>query len=308
MRQSITRSSIGLVALILSVGLISLLGTRVSGSAVEPLPEPITLVLHSAMSPNAGCTINNHSDTAMSYFRFFMAGDRIAAYMNPASCGSPQYPFEVESVSVTLFGEFGANWPVEVALEIWSAAVGDSCGGPITLVHSETFSLDLATYGIPNVGTAAFSTPVCVTAPFFVALRYTGGTPAPFPSVNFDSRMPGDTCANWAFAAGFSWTKWNQFWNNPLPGNPLFWVQGQTQSSFCAPTVCCAGTTGNVNVSGIVDLGDLSALVSYLTGGGFSLPCYAEANINGLGIVDLTDLSALVNYLTGGGYVLPNCP
>jgi hypothetical protein len=71
---------------------------------------------------------------------------------------------------------------------------------------------------------------------------------------------------------------------------------------------CCTGTTGNVNMAGIVDLADLSALVSYLTGGGYVLPCVAEANVNNSGIVDLADLSALVSYLTGGGYVLPSCP
>jgi len=74
------------------------------------------------------------------------------------------------------------------------------------------------------------------------------------------------------------------------------------------PTTCCVGTTGNVNNAGIVDLADLSALVSYLTGGGYVLTCQPEANVNNAGIVDLADLSALVSYLTGGGYVLPNCP
>jgi len=71
---------------------------------------------------------------------------------------------------------------------------------------------------------------------------------------------------------------------------------------------CCTGTTSNVNMTGIVDLADLSALVSYLIGGGYVLPCPEEANVNAIGIVDLADLSALVSYLTGGGYVLPNCP
>lgn len=75
----------------------------------------------------------------------------------------------------------------------------------------------------------------------------------------------------------------------------------------CVPPTCCIGTTGNVNTIGIVDLSDLSALVSYLTGGGYVLPCAEEANINNVGIVDLSDLSALVSYLTGGGYILPNC-
>jgi hypothetical protein len=71
---------------------------------------------------------------------------------------------------------------------------------------------------------------------------------------------------------------------------------------------CCQGTHGNVNGTGIIDLADLSSLISYLTGGGFVLPCYDAANINGSGIIDLADLSALISYLTGGGYVLPNCP
>jgi hypothetical protein len=60
-------------------------------------------------------------------------------------------------------------------------------------------------------------------------------------------------------------------------------------------------------MAGIVDLADLSSLVSYLTGGGFVLPCQNEANVNASGIVDLADLSSLVSYLTGGGYALPAC-
>jgi glucose/arabinose dehydrogenase len=78
--------------------------------------------------------------------------------------------------------------------------------------------------------------------------------------------------------------------------------------SQCPATACCVGKRGNVNGSGTIDLADLSALVSYLTGGGFVLPCQPSANINGVGTVDLADLSALVSYLTGGGFALVNCP
>jgi bacillolysin len=74
------------------------------------------------------------------------------------------------------------------------------------------------------------------------------------------------------------------------------------------PTSCCVGLRGNVNQLGAVDLADLSAMVSYLTGGGYVLPCVDAANVNGLASVDLADLSALVSYLTGGGYSLPACP
>jgi hypothetical protein len=99
------------------------------------------------------------------------------------------------------------------------------------------------------------------------------------------------------------------------------WIWGWTAVSTCygilgtttvadpeVPTTCCILVTGNVNMSGSVDLADLSALVSYLTGGGYVLPCAPEANVNTIGAVDLADLSALVSYLTGGGYVLPTCP
>ena len=71
---------------------------------------------------------------------------------------------------------------------------------------------------------------------------------------------------------------------------------------------CCIGKRGNVNCTGVIDLGDLSALVSYLTGGGYVLCCYNAANVNGTGVIDLGDLSALVSYLTVGGFVLVNCP
>jgi hypothetical protein len=85
-------------------------------------------------------------------------------------------------------------------------------------------------------------------------------------------------------------------------------VSGFSNEVSAAPGACCSGTTGNVNQTGIVDLADLSSLVSYLIGGGYVLPCPGAANINATGIIDLADLSALVNYLTGGTYVLPACP
>jgi len=93
--------------------------------------------------------------------------------------------------------------------------------------------------------------------------------------------------------------------NCPQVPNP---TQADADSDGLGDACCCLGVRGNVNYIGIVDLSDLSALVSYLTGGGYQLPCPNEANVSSTGIVDLSDLSALVSYLTGGGYVLPSCP
>lgn len=67
---------------------------------------------------------------------------------------------------------------------------------------------------------------------------------------------------------------------------------------------CCVGKRGNVNCSTsgaapYIDLGDLSALVSYLTGGGFTLCCAEAANVNGSSTgappyIDLGDRKSVV--------------
>ncbi|MFZ1682652.1 MAG: hypothetical protein WAU88_00845 [Candidatus Zixiibacteriota bacterium] len=82
----------------------------------------------------------------------------------------------------------------------------------------------------------------------------------------------------------------------------------KTVSVYDSGGSCCVGMRGNVNNSGGIELADLSALVSYLTGGGYVPPCLEAANVNGTGAVELADLSALVSYLTGGGYTPPSCP
>lgn len=91
-------------------------------------------------------------------------------------------------------------------------------------------------------------------------------------------------------------------------------LDGDGIGDACDAHPCCNGTTGNVNMSGILDLADLSLLVGYLTvspPGRPTLPCFDEANVNNSGIIDLADLSMLVAFLTvpaPGKPVLPNCP
>jgi hypothetical protein len=70
---------------------------------------------------------------------------------------------------------------------------------------------------------------------------------------------------------------------------------------------CCQGSRGDINGSGLVDLPDLSALASFLTGGGYTPPCTGAADVNGSGGVNLADLSTLVYYLVNSGFVLPLC-
>jgi hypothetical protein len=88
-------------------------------------------------------------------------------------------------------------------------------------------------------------------------------------------------------------------------GKAFWWLLAKLTGWAEGP--CCDGVRGNVDMSGIVNLADLSMLVSYLTGGSGIISCLDEGNVNGSGIVDLADLSSLVSYLTGGSYQLPSC-
>jgi subtilisin family serine protease len=59
---------------------------------------------------------------------------------------------------------------------------------------------------------------------------------------------------------------------------------------------------GDVNNDGVISSIDMSAMVSYLTGGGFvPFPAIKLADWNCDGLVNSTDLSAIVSYLTGHG-------
>ena len=78
---------------------------------------------------------------------------------------------------------------------------------------------------------------------------------------------------------------WGSYW-------PIF-KSGKIVVGRCRRGKVLCGT-------GIIDLNDLSALVSYLTLGTPTPDSYG-GNVNGIGIIDLADLSYLISYLTGGG-------
>lgn len=104
-----------------------------------------------------------------------------------------------------------------------------------------------------------------------------------------------------------SWDFWAAWHNSPTLGHTKGLRDVYYEHGDDIFVSCCIGVRGNVNMIGIVDQSDQAALLNFLTGGGYVLPCPSEANVNGVGIIDLSDLTALINYLTGGGYVLPAC-
>ncbi len=86
----------------------------------------------------------------------------------------------------------------------------------------------------------------------------------------------------------------------------LAWYKGHLRPG-CG-SCCTAGTTGDVDASGSVDISDLSAMVDYLFN---SLPfpgtCFQEQDVDKSASVDISDLQALIDFLFNS-VALPSCP
>ena len=284
------------IALVAIICLASTVSARTA--KVEPILNRISLPLN--RTPSGFCELWNHGDTIAADYSRIVAGERYAVLIDPAKCAtSPQFPWNIKTVWLTFFTFLGSKWPVNIDLEIWSAKGGIPCQGPGGMLYSEARILDQSTYSLPSLGRFTLAQPVCVDGPFFVAIRYTGQTPAPYPSILFDSRMPADSCVNWGYGPTTFWENWWHFWNPPVPGNIIIWVDGETNSPTCVNAPCCNGTAGNVDCDQFeqVDISDLSRLIDYLYVSFQPLCCIAEANIDGVTGTDISDLSALIDNL-----------
>jgi hypothetical protein len=96
------------------------------------------------------------------------------------------------------------------------------------------------------------------------------------------------------------------FFVGPGPADYVYYWISASVIEELRPT-CCSGASGNVDndESGMVDIGDLTALIGYLYIPPNPEPaCLEEANIDGVGDVDIGDLTALIAYL----YIPPNPP
>jgi hypothetical protein len=78
---------------------------------------------------------------------------------------------------------------------------------------------------------------------------------------------------------------------------------------FGAPSCCNHdGIRGDVDMSGSINVADVTYLVAYLKGLGPAPPCEEEGDVNGSATVNVADVTYLVAYLKGLGPAPPACP
>lgn len=183
----------------------------------------------------AACGLQKHNNTTSSYFAGYVNGVTTVTYFNPADCGVPPiYPFEIKSLSFSLYDPGGYKWPVTVDIVIYNVAIpNDSCSGPGPEVYRFSIICDQTTWKYPNVGTFVFPTACCINGPFYIGVQYKDPGPGSLPSIIFDSNPNPVTCDNWNLWTNGYWYEWYNFWTSPVPGYPMISVQGESNSINC---------------------------------------------------------------------------
>ena len=188
----------------------------------------------------AACMLQKHNNIPAGYWGAWTNGMAAITFFNPLTCGSvATYPFEVQSLSFSLFGYTGSIWPVTVDIIVYEMAnPADSCGGPGAEKCRFTQVCDQPTFGYPTMGTAVFPTPCCVWGPFYIGIQYNDPGQGPYPSILFDNNPAPIVCDNWMLYSDGMWYEWYNFWALPIPGYPIYTVAGETNSVQCALDTC----------------------------------------------------------------------
>ncbi len=232
------KSSLILIAVILMLAALQVEAQpcKKSGAGIEYFEYPSQLEVPAVRASADQCLLFNHTDldTLYGFSSAWIEGDQVISYFDPSSCGTPIYPFEIESVEFFLFApDASYDWPVTLDVVVYDLQVsGDPCFGPLNELCRKTVVCDESTFEFPNTGTVTFDTPCCVTGPFYLGIEYTDPGPGPYPSVVFDTNPP-DTCDVFYYVKVCEeWFGSYAYWVEN-PGYPFLWVNGETQSLNC---------------------------------------------------------------------------
>ncbi|MCJ7578139.1 MAG: T9SS type A sorting domain-containing protein, partial [candidate division Zixibacteria bacterium] len=208
---------------------------------ITPQKIPVDQIVPSSPTPLTGdkgfCTIQSDNDTSAYYIGSFGAGDGVALYMDPATCGvQVPYPFKVTDVHFYLLDFTGAVWPVEIQVNIKDLIQGYKCNGPNgpgNILCSQTYTIPIDS-AYPIMIHLDLDSLCCVYAPFFLEIIY-GGTSSPYPSLVLTNgnTNPTDTCDAWVLWGG-SYQEWYVFFGLGI-GYPMMRITGYTNSMDCDP-------------------------------------------------------------------------
>lgn len=194
------------------------------------------------------CVIQYDTAPPAYYFDQFEAGDGIAVYMDPSTCGFGEtYPFKITNIHTYLHGPEVFEWPVEIKVSILNVdTLIDTLGEiPDTLTpvpgraqYSQVFTIyQDSAYDPANPGeplNLALDGVVCINAAFFLEIIYTGGTQPLYPGLVMAeaSDLP-DINRNWVLWKRYYY-EWYDFWETAItPGRAIMRVTGYPYAIDC---------------------------------------------------------------------------
>ena len=161
---------------------------------------------------------------------------KILTYFDFNQCGSKSLPYQINSVSFMFRDYLSYTWPVDINVVIYSTKDINGCLKPDVELYSYNIVCNRYQFGEPNIGTVVFPEPFCAEEPVFIGIEYNSNNSGPLPSLAFDTQEDIPECHNWYYfdvdSFNDKWFEWHEFWD-VMPGYPLFWIQGETETGYC---------------------------------------------------------------------------
>lgn len=209
---------------------------------ITPQRIPLDQIVPSSPTPPSGdkgfCLIQSDSLTENFYYvGNLAAGDGFVLYVDPAKCGLPDpYPFKITDVHFFIYAWTGENppvWPVEIQVNIRDLSGGVKCNGPGNLLCSQTFTIpiDSSFDSLQRPMNLTIDSLCSAYSPFFLVIKYTGGTTPPYPSLfTTDETDTTDTCDAWfLWHEDSTFYEWYNTWDSPVLGYPIMRTTGDTR-------------------------------------------------------------------------------
>jgi hypothetical protein len=199
------------------------------------IAEPVKITSTSPLMTDSkrSCYLQHDDGTPLSFFPNWRAGDKIAIYFDPQTCGVPHpFPIQIQTVECLLYDHAGVD-STRVRFSLWTVGV-NICSGPQTQIYSSP--LYTITDFYPDWVTINFGDDICLNSRFFFVLEYAGGEYGSIPSLVSDEQQEMvDSCYQWLWHDPYSppWREWNNYWNEPDPGWLMLRLSGETYSLMC---------------------------------------------------------------------------
>jgi len=255
-------------------------------------------------SSRADCAMQKAAGYGTYFCDSIEAGEGFFTYFDPSiDCAEIlTYPFEITGLTTFLY-DFAHVGTVTIDIVVYD--INPATGYP----DAENCRMTVTETTLDNYVTYSFPTPCCVDSPFYIGVEYPNADGMTTPSIVMDEELNYDATHVVHLKSG-GWMDWIGYFYDPetMPGDPFYFVEGQTMSVNCG--VPCDCIPGDANNDGAVNVGDAVYIIAYVfKGGPKPVPyrvCSGDANCDCQ--CNVGDAVFVISYVFKGGPPPCDCP